>query len=384
MLTEAEIKENEELDRLIAESEMSETDGPTEKVDNPEVKEEIPESDDLQDKDTPESEESENLDDEVKADEESTPEGDNLGDKPTEKDDNPSNQDLTLITDKDINTFSEKDQKILQRFKGKPIAEGLKSLVEAQRMVGKGFKKENIPTEESLIPDPVKQPEEAKTYKDQVILNNMSNLHDDFPKDAYEWSELQSDNPTKYFQYLSEHADMVKSINTQFDTATHIINNFEDINNEILNESGSKIVETVKNFGLDVNKDFGIDITRDKEGANEYLDSLLVNSDGKLDLNLFETWKNAKGETKLRFGVPQIKEGAVEQKFIKQNLPLLMMKVREKAFIEGVSAANSKTLPPSFSDGVTPQRKNPDKIDPRNITDLDALDRAIEESENSE
>jgi len=370
---------DEDLDSLIEESELAETDGPETPdtpTENANTDEQLENKDKPSEEDTPPAEKKE--EEEMPLENEDT-----LIKEPLKEEDTQSIPDPTILSEDMISAFDDKDRKTLERYVGKPIDTVLKTMVEQKRMIGKGVDKTNLaPKPDTIYPNPVTQPKEATELKDKLADQAMSAIHDDYPTNNDEWNYLLSENALKANQYLTERSQRVEKLNADLTLAVHVQENFADINVDVLSSAGQNIENTVKALGVDVVKDLGIDVKHDLDSATEFLDSLLVDRDGKLDLNVFETWER-NGRTELRFGVPQIKEGALEEKFIKQNRALLFMKVREKAFVEGVAAANSKSLPPSFSNGSIKVRKTPDKVDPRNVENIDELDKLIEESENT-
>ena len=293
-----------------------------------------------------------------------------------------SDQQPGVITKELINQFPEDQQKTLLRYEGKPFSEALKTLVHQKQQIGKLSSRQNINIKpDNPYPDPKTQSDEANKLKEQLIDSRMRSIYPDYPKDEYEWNELQTSNYVKAHQYANERQQMSKNVASAYESAVYAQSNYHELNDTAIREASSQISDLLKTYGLDVQKDFGIDLSKD-DLVNNFMDSLLVSKDGKsLDINVFETWENEKGETVLKYGVPIIREKALMNKFKAQYEPHIMLKIKENAFAQGMAAAKDTKLAPSFSTGNTTIRKSPSKVATPNS--LEELDKAIEESENT-
>lgn len=376
-------KEMQELDKEILESENLEEEilSPGEKPDTLNNK-----SDELADPNKqPEksAEEEKQVIDDKKDDKPLENNRDTLSDKPSEQDKNTLNdQNYGVITDELIKTFPEEQQVTLKRYEGKPFSEALKTIIHQKQQIGKLASRKNIDVKpENPYPDPIKQSEEADKIKDQLVENRMRSVYADYPKDEYEWNELQSSNFIKAQKYALERENVAKELSSAYQSAVHAQTNYHELNDAAIVEASSQIDDYLKSYGLDVSKDFGIDLSSE-ESVNNFMDSLLLSADGKqLDLNVWETWENDRNEKVLRYGVPIIKKDALLNKFQGMYNRHVMLKIKENAFLEGLAAAQSNKIAPSFSNSKTTIRKQPSKTAiPQSIEELD---RMIEESENS-
>lgn len=370
----------DEIDRLLLESENQEIIDTNQSELDTSIKSDVKDEAEKQLESTDKKPETEG-----KSEEKPFEKKDTLADKDgkplDENKDTLASNDYTIVSKELIKSFTEEEQKTLSRYEGKPISEALKSLVEKQKEIGRLSSRKNLDVKPDYsYPDPTKNNDEAEQIKDKLINNNMKNIYSDYPTNEYEWAELQQTNPVKAHKYLTDRIEVARNINTQYDAAVHVQSNYHQINDDIIKEGASEISGMLKNLGLDIEKDFGIKVS-EEEALNNFLDSLLVNKDGKLDLNVFETW-DRNGKPALKYGVPIVKKDGFIHKFATQYLPHIVLKAKENAFNEGILAATSNKIPPSFSNSTTTKiRKAPSKIAiPETIEDLT---RAIEESENS-
>lgn len=377
-------EEIEALDKEILESELlDEESSPSEKLDTLDKTEERTDEniEETQSEDADKSEVDEKVIEDSKPTDKKDSDTLTEESKPTEKDsDTLENQDnYGVITKELIKSFPEDQQKTLLRYEGKPFSEALKTIVHQKSQIGKLSSRKNLETKpENPYPDPVKEPVEADKIKEQLINSRMQNLYSDYPKDEYEWNELQSSNYPKAHRYAAERESLAKSINEAYNSAIYAQNHSHELNDLAINEASGQIAESLKADGLDIMKDFGID-PKNAEAVNNFMDSMLLNGD-KLDLDVFETWENDKGETVLKYGVPIIKQDALLKKFEHQYGPHVKLKIKENAFLKGMEAARNTKVAPSFSGAKTVVRKSPKTPMPQSIEELN---KAIEESENS-
>ncbi len=380
---EAEIDKAEEEDFELNEFPKAEEDSPPKKTpDEPKDK-----SDKVVESDKPEDTAKEEIKaEEDKKKEETPPE---IVPPVEDKDKDQQDKDELILDDELISKLNvdEDTREFLSKsvFKGKPLAEALKSYVNASKLVGK--KKEELlktiqppKTELDNIPPKPKTETEVESAKEDLMFNELSKEFKDLPKDPADrkkWlNDLGYDDYKAANKFVRREAEIEKDIGQIWDYTEKLTASAPQINQKIM---GSEI-ETISNyfaekFQIDP-KLLGYDLTVDAEGNNPVLDSLLASEDNPNEFDP-ELIQNVNG-------VKILKQGELAKKFFTRELPKIIEEVKSQTRRETIESLKKKaTDTPSFSTqvGKGKQTKELETDQIKQITDVDQLDTLLDEED---
>jgi len=253
-----------------------------------------------------------------------------------------------VITDAVISKFNPEDQKILQNFKGKPIEEALKSLVNAQRLVGK--KQEQQPIKEvakPYVPKDVAEKEEIEGIKENLLLSRLKNKFEDFPKTQEEWAELNYQNPRKAFQYYQEEQKEKSSLDQDVNQYMEIRGNYPVINKSTVESQLTTVAKTIEEMGVTV-ADLKIDLSLEKAADEDSIANKILRNDEGTDFDPRVVQMVGFGNDKF----PVVNSEAFQFKFWKMVMPQILQLGNAKARADGFKQAQSKTPPPSLSNSA--------------------------------
>ena len=307
-----------------------------------------------------------------------------------------------LVTDEFLATLSEDERKYVEKFKGQPIAELVKSFANQAKLLGK--KKEELIPVTKPVTTPEGTPQVPQTnasttdapenlakvqeIRQKLILENVVEklpfLKDNPPPsldenspDYIEWvRDLNYNNPHWLRKFERAVEDSTQLVENVFKDHNNIVKNYGTINEQKVNADVKFINDYFTNDLKIDPKTVGFDLTIAPDGSNPVLDSLLFN-EGALDQSLVET----------KYGKPILRDGEIARKFFKVNLPAITKKMQELARIEGVNAALPKTAVPtkevpsiaSAPGGM--QKKEFTIKDVANITDAKTIDEILDNSD---
>jgi hypothetical protein len=270
----------------------------------------------------------------------------------------PVKVDEPLIDDKFISKYSEKEQKILMKYKDKPISEVVKALANANELIGKKseeVKRELFP-ENTITPNspqifPLNQKqEEVEKLKQDLVLKQVSGqksqlgLSEEFPlpttldmksPEYKQWlKDVNYDFPADLKIFEQSVQKEQDNLNKAYAQVTYLRENFKTENDKIIDTEIGKINEYFGEAGVDL-KSLGI------EFDDETIEKLIFvgkNGEKILDPEMFEY---VNGE------IPILKRGALAWKFNNTEGTNILAKVKETAIIQGRKEATveNKQLP---------------------------------------
>jgi len=290
------------------------------------------------------------------------------------------------ITDEYIEKAPEKDRNLLTSIKGEIISpKALKIYLNAQRLLGKrtqDLMKPEDKVQQINQPQLAEEGEKPQDVKEKLVLGQLKKNYPDLPDDLTEREdylrELNYDKPLEFQKFVRDRQTISDQVEKDYNQMQYFVNNYEKINNEIINEEIRSINEQFGKMNVEP-KDLDIDLSIDEDGNySTALNSLLLDNTGKqLDVSLFQYVG----------GKPILKKQSLAVKLFQQKLPDIINLVKVSGRKDGLKAAHDKktvkTLSGASSGGsekVIKEDYTPEEI--AGITDPDELAR-IEKSFNS-
>lgn len=289
------------------------------------------------------------------------------------------NKDKALITEDFIKKFPEQDRTILKNFLGKPVEELAKSLVNAQRLVGKKAesllgtqtKAENAPKPQEKIetihkpqsPDEPKIDNSGEQLKEQLVFAQLKQKYPEAPSNYNDFKEFINDlnytDRLKCDKILREYEGIESTVDKDVKQLLYIKDNYGEINQKEITTQVEQIKDFVQSkFQLDIEKELGISL------QNPEMINSLVLKDGDLDHELVDYIA----------GVPILRQNALVTKFISNNIDEIVSRISQKNRTEGFKAANeTKPIKTLSSAPVTGQMAK-DNLSIEEIEKLDDLD----------
>lgn len=293
-------------------------------------------------------------------------------------------KDTLLVTDEFLSGLDENDRRTLEKYKGKPLEELAKALVNSQKQIGKLSSEKQKEAKEQFFQKKQPEPEPVKNtgeYKEKLLLKAVRDLIpegvelppnlDIKSKEFREWltnftiqDRLASD------EFIETLRGEAKAIDEAARQAEYIEQNYEPILAKQMNEAVKGISDYAERIGISL-KDFGYDFTPDANGDIKAIDELLF-PEGQIDNSLVQYLYGEK---------PLLNPDAIAKKFYMEKLPEIMAKKaendRKEAYKTQVEKKQEK-LPPSL--GINPpQKKELTKNDVASYNSIDSIDAAIRE-----
>jgi len=294
-------------------------------------------------------------------------------------------KDQLLLTEEFITKMGLGDEEkdyLNKMWVGKPIAEALKSLTHAQKLIGKRkeelFKLPELKTDVK-VPDKPKTADEIKLAKDDLIFKNLLAEFPEMPKDPAErkkWlNDLNYEDTERADDFKFKRREIEQDVDSIWKFTADLSQNYPKINSKITQQEVSTITDYIKTLtGIDA-KEFGYDFTFDKDGNNAITDELIALADNseQFDPNVVERYN----------GIPVLKQGAMSRKFLERELPNIMKKAIAVARKQGFEQKSDKKVAPSLSTAKTSGKEKKElKSDQiKQITDLSQIDSLLDQEE---
>lgn len=298
-----------------------------------------------------------------------------------------------VLTDEIISSFDPEEQKYLEKFRDKPIKEALKSLANAQKLIGKK-RQELITPDTSNNVKPQVNFEDARKIKQDLVINELKRKFPtieiptlDRATEEYKlWaSDLNYNDPDTFNDFRQELQRVTQEVEKDYNSIADYRENYPTYNQTKI-ENSVKQIESYFKDQLGVNlKDYGVDLNL-SDGSNAILDALLNDPNAVDNDNLDpEIISFGKVGTPLQ-GLPFVNEKALINKFIQTYGVKIYKDSIAKARAEAVQLAQSKDKPtilPSLSgSGVKGQQKKTLTLqDIEQITDDHKIEEMLDELE---
>lgn len=254
-----------------------------------------------------------------------------------------------LINEEFISKYDKEEQKILQKYVGKPISEIVKALANANELIGRKteeVKREIFPqsSQDLIAPKaPMVFPkdqkaEEAEALINKLVLDRIQNSKEqigfspdfnfpptlDIKSPEYKaWYKVENyDHPADLKIFESVAYNERQDLRTGYQEVVRLRDEYKQDNDKIINNEIVNINEYFQRAKINL-KDYGVDF------SDEKVENLIFTEDnGKkvLDPTMFD-WVN--GE------IPILKKGALAQKFMNTEGADILGKIRELSLEQG-------------------------------------------------
>ena len=220
---------------------------------------------------------------------------------------------MPIIDDKLINSLSEEDRGIAEKYRGKDVSEFVKAYRNALALHSKktiqntpSVPQFNLPKQETTAPQ---QPDNVR---EQWIAHRLKEKFPNMPQDPEEYRNLNFTDPDLYWDIREAKKEITKEVDADLEQINDWKTNHVNYNWNFAREQAKDMLRYLQGFDLEP-KDLGIELN------DEFLNKLASSPDVFGNLH----------------GLPILKDDALTRKFIDQYLPIMQEKIKTKYRTEG-------------------------------------------------
>jgi len=327
------------------------------------------------------------------------PEGEKPADTPKPEDTADSDNLLqkTLLTQEMIDKMDYSDEEkeyLSKKFLNQPISAALKSLANAQKIIGKKTTEledllqgkpltqtaktsASSPAAKVVVPQ-TEDPNEILKAKDNLITTGLRMKFKDMPEDEEElkaWKRtLAYEDPDKWDEFRDERKKITDEVTQVYDRVTYARENAHAINSERIDKAVNAVYDFFKQNGIDAKK-YGLNLDEDDKGQNAILNEILSdpnNPDG-LNPNIIQMFN---GE------IPIVMTDKLAMMIVAKKSPEVMGRFASDLRMQGHKAAQTKVPDKSLSNSSIPgiQKKDIKDLNPKDMS-IDEIDKKLDELE---